>query len=101
MRFLLKITPSLESFSAYIKDGSVEQRMQTIIGDAKPEAAYFGEFNGKRTAILIVNIDDVSQIPVLAEPWFLQFNAEIEFHAVMLAEDLARANIAELGKKWK
>jgi len=101
MRFLLKITPNVEVFNAYVKDGSAGQRMQSIINEAKPEAAYFAELNGYRTAMLIVNMDDVSQIPVLAEPWFLQFEAEVEFHPVMLGEDLAKSNLEELGKRWK
>ncbi len=100
MRFLLKISFPLEPFNAHIKDGSADQKMQTILGDVKPEAAYFMEMDGKRTAILIVHIDDVSQIPALAEPWFLWFNADMEFHPVMLGEDLGRANLEALGKKW-
>ncbi len=100
MRFLLKITPTIEAFNAYVRDGSADEKMQTILGDTKPEAAYFTAINGKRTALLIVNIDDVSQIPAFAEPWFLQFNAEIEFHPVMLGEDLEKANLKEIGKKW-
>ena len=57
--------------------------------------------NGHRTAIMIVNMDDVSQIPVLAEPWFLHFDAEVEFHPVIMVEDLAKANLEDLGKKWR
>lgn len=101
MRFLLQITPNAEMFNGYVRDGSAAQKMQAILAEAKPQAAYFTEINGKRTAFLIVNMDDVSQIPVLAEPWFLQFNAEVQFHAVMLGEDLEKANLGELGKKWK
>ena len=101
MRFLLKITPTTGAFNALIKNGSAEQKMQAILAETKPEAAYFTEINGNRTAMLIVNIDDVSQIPFFAEPWFLQFDAGVEFHPVMLGEDLGKANLGELGKKWK
>ena len=35
---------------------------------------------------------DASEIPAIAEPWFLAFNASIEIHPVMLPDDLARAS---------
>jgi hypothetical protein len=37
---------------------------------------------------------DASQIPAIAEPWFLAFNASIEIHPVMVPEDLSRAGSA-------
>lgn len=38
--------------------------------------------------------------PALAEPWFLTFQAEVEFRIAMSAEDLKNAGLDELGKKW-
>ena len=46
---------------------------------------------GERTATLIVNMDYPSQLPALAEPWFLAFNAGVEMHPVMVPEDLSKA----------
>ena len=37
---------------------------------------------------------DASQIPAIAEPWFLAFNASIECQPVMVPEDLAKAGSA-------
>ncbi len=39
-------------------------------------------------------------IPSLVEPWFLTFNANVEFRPVMNSEDLKEAGLEELGKKW-
>jgi hypothetical protein len=39
-------------------------------------------------------------VPRIAEPFFLRFNAEVEFRVCMLPEDLAKANLEALGKKW-
>ena len=39
-------------------------------------------------------MQDASQIPAIAEPWFLAFNASIEIHPVMVPDDLARAGSA-------
>ena len=39
-------------------------------------------------------MQDASQIPAIAEPWFLAFNASTEFHPVMVPDDLAKAESA-------
>ena len=91
MRFLLKISIPVEVGNARIKDGSLPQTIQSILEEQKPEAAYFAEDNGQRTAFIVVNLDDPSEIPAVAEPWFLAFNAGVEFHPAMTPEDLAQA----------
>ena len=87
-------------FNAAVKDGSVGAKLQRILGELKPEAAYFTEFDGHRSAILIVNLEDASKIPTLAEPWFLLFEADVQLHPVMTPEDLARGGLDSLAKKW-
>ena len=49
---------------------------------------------------MIVDLADPSQIPSIAEPLFLAFTANVEFHPVMSPDDLARAGLDELRKKW-
>ena len=74
--------------------------MKRILDELKPEAAYFAEFHGHRSGFLFINLEHSSQIPSIAEPWFLTFNANVEFHPVMLPEDLAKSGLDALGKKW-
>jgi hypothetical protein len=100
MLFLMKISAPRESFNAAIGNGSIEKRMGEILAASKPEAAYFTEMSGERTAILIVNIDHPSEMARFAEPWFITFHADVKFHPVMLPDDLAKAGLQELGKKW-
>ncbi len=66
----------------------------------KPEAVYFTENNGRRGAVMVVNLPDASKAPAYAEPCFLTFNADVEFHVAMTPEDLGRAGLEALGKKW-
>ena len=100
MRILLRVTLPIEPFNTYVKDGSISAKMKRILDELKPEAAYFTELGGRRTVVLIVHMESTSHIPVIAEPWFLTFNADCEFRVVMTPEDLAKAGLDELGKKW-
>ncbi|MBI4497186.1 MAG: hypothetical protein HY689_04720 [Chloroflexi bacterium] len=94
MRMMLKATMPVEVGNAKIKDGSLATTIQAILAELTPEAAYFIEDQGKRTAILFLDVQDSSQIPALAEPWFLAFNASVEFHVAMNADDLMKAGPA-------
>lgn len=100
MRMLLKACFCPETFNAAVKDGSAGQTLKRIIDEAKPEAVYFTEIDGMRTALLIVDVAAASQIPAYAEPWFLALNATVEFHPVMTMDDLAKSDLEALGKKW-
>ena len=100
MRMLLKVQLPHDTFHAAVKDGTADQKMKAILDETKPEAVYFTEMQGHRTAIMIVEIENPSRVPALAEPWFLTFNADVEFHIVMRPEDLQKAGLDTLGKKW-
>ena len=100
MRMLVHVKFPHEKFNAAVKDGSAGKKIKRILEETKPEAVYFTEYNGQRGAIMIINLDDSSKIPSFAEPWFLTFNANVEFHAVMTPEELGRGGLDELGKKW-
>ena len=91
MRFLVKAHMDVEAAKALARQGQLGSTIQSILEDLKPEAAYFVADEGQRTAYLIVDMQDPSQIPALAEPWFLAFNATIEALPAMVAEDLAEA----------
>jgi len=65
--------------------------IQTILEQQKPEAAYFIAESGRRTGILILNMNDASELAQIAEPWFLAMNASIEATPAMIPGDLQRA----------
>ncbi len=89
-----------QQFNTAVKDGSVGSKLNRILEVSKPEAVYFTEQNGHRGAVLIVDVPDASKIPALAEPWFLTFEADVEFRIAMTPDELKNAGLDELGKKW-
>ncbi len=100
MRMLLHVRIPHEEFNAAVRDGSVGSKMKQILEETKVEAVYFTEYDGRRGAIMIININDPSEVPKFAEPWFLTFNADVQFHIAMTPEELGRAGLEKLGKKW-
>lgn len=100
MRMLLDVIFPHEPFNTAVRNGTVGPTIERILKETKPEAVHFTERNGKRGATLVVQVDDPSQVPFYAEPWFLNFQADCRFRIVMSPEDLARAGLEDLGKKW-
>ena len=100
MRMLVKVKFPHAEFNQAVRDGSVGQKLRRILAESQPEAVYFTERHGQRSAILIVEVPEPARVPALAEPWFLAFNADVEFHIVLTPEDLQKAGLEELGKKW-
>ena len=100
MRMLLDITIPHEPFNSLLRQGVVGKKLNDILDVLKPEAAYFSEHDGKRGAVVIVEMADASKIPALAEPWFLTFNADVKFRVAMTPDDLKKGGLDALGKKW-
>ena len=94
MRFLVKAIFDVESGNSLARDGRLGATIQSILEELKPEAAYFLAEDGERAAFLFVEMDDASQIPAMAEPWFLALNASVSFTPGMVAEDLMKAGPA-------
>ena len=100
MRMLLNVRMPHEPFNTLVRQGKVGAVLGRMLDDIKPEAVYFTEQDGKRGAVLIVDVKEPSRVPSIAEPFFLQFNADCHFRIVMSAEDLKKAGLEELGNKW-
>ncbi len=94
MRFLAKVNIPVEAGNRAAKAGKLGATIQSIVAELKPEAAYFTDERGQRTGFPFLEMKDTSQIPAIAEPWFLAFDASIEFHPVMTPDDLGRAGSA-------
>ena len=90
MRTLMKVKMDTEAGSRAIADGSLPQLMQETLGALRPEAAYFGPENGVRTAFIVFDMQDPSQLPAITEPLFSKVKATVEMFPVMNQEDLQK-----------
>jgi hypothetical protein len=100
MRMLVDIELPIEPFNTMVREGTVGTKLQEILAEIQPEAIYFTNRDGTRGATMIVDVPQASDIPKIAEPFFLVFNAEVEFDVVMLPEELAAAGLDALGSRW-
>jgi hypothetical protein len=100
MRMLIQVRIPPKEFNAYVKDGSISQKVKRILDDTKPEAVYFTEYCGQRGLIMLADVPEPAAVPKIAEPWFLMFNADVEFHIVMSPDELEKAGLEKLAKKW-
>jgi hypothetical protein len=103
MKFIMKVKmASGKEGNDLLKDPQFSKKMQDALREVKAEAAYFTTIDGARGGFVVVNVDDASQIPAVAEPFFLWLKAEIDWYPVMTPEDLGKAEpaIEAAKKKW-
>ncbi|HYW47601.1 MAG TPA: hypothetical protein VE959_32330 [Bryobacteraceae bacterium] len=102
MRMMMKVNMSTEKANELARAGTLGSTIQSILADLKPEAAYFAEDDGERTGYLFFDMTDSSQLPSIAEPWFLAMNARLTCKPVMNLDDLgkAAAGIQAAAKKY-
>jgi hypothetical protein len=102
VRFIMKIRMPIEQGNRSLSDPEFGEKMQSYLKDVKAEAAYFTTVEGQRGGYIILNMDNPSQLPAIAEPLFLWLNADLEAWPAMTPEDLGKANssIRTAVKKW-
>jgi hypothetical protein len=101
MLILMKAEWSVKAGNGIITSGEINETIKSIIDELKPEAAYFFTLHGKRTAMLILDLKDASQIVMAAALWFIKFNADIDFTPVITPEDLGKAAPEIENAVWK
>ena len=99
MRTMVRWTVPVEQGNAAVKNGSIARTIETLVETLKPEAAYFLPDDGSRTALFFFNMQDASQIPVIAEPLFMGLNASLTLSPVMNGDDLQKG-LAEAAKHF-
>jgi len=101
MRMMLTVSIPVDTGNAASKAGTLGSTIEAILADLKPESAYFlADDHGNRAGSIVFDMTDSSQIPSIAEPWFLAFKAKISLRPVMNPKDLAKAG-PSIGKAVK
>jgi len=92
MLFIIKATIPNDAGNDMVRSGAgMKELINTIMGDVKPEAAYFAIADGQRTLFMIANIDKPEEMVRLAEPLWLGVEADVDVYPAMSAEDFEKA----------
>ena len=102
MRCILKVNMPAEAGNEAIRSGKLQKTIESVVKEFKPEAAYFFPDHGQRAALFVCDLKSPSEIPAIAEPFFLAFNASVEIVPAMNLEDLMKAgpHIQDAIKKY-
>ncbi len=95
MRTMVKFTIPTQEANPLVKDGSIGQTMETLMGNLQPEAAYFGPIEGKRGGFIVINMEEGSDVVTKLEHLWLELGATIELFPVATADEL-RAGLQSL-----
>lgn len=89
---LLRAVLPNEPANTMIRKGTFQPTVEKVLADLKPEASYFvASDSGERCAVLILDMKESSELPKVAEPFFLAFAARVTVRPVMTPQDLAAA----------
>jgi hypothetical protein len=90
MRVLLKAHFDTEKGNELVSSGKMGELIQGIVEKVHPEAAYFLPDEGDRTAFLVFDMEDPSQMPVITEPLFREADAKVSYSPVMNLDDVQK-----------
>jgi hypothetical protein len=97
MRVMLTVEMDTEKANKSIAGGTLSQTMRSVFERVKPEAAFFGAKDGMRTGFIVFDLDEPSDIPTVAEPFFQELGAKVTFIPVMTFEEV-KTGLEKYGK---
>jgi hypothetical protein len=90
MRTLMRVSIPVEAGNNAIRQGGLERVVNDTMNRLRPEAAYFTTEKGNRTCYMVFDLKDVSDMPMISEPFFMELNASVDWSPVMNKDDLKR-----------
>ena len=79
MRTLLRISIPTDAGNETIADGTLPKILMATMEKLETEAAYFFTESGERTAMVVFDMKDASEIVMIGEPLFSGLGAALEF----------------------
>ncbi len=90
MRMMLKARMETSAANEAVRDGSLPKALGEVMEMLQPEAAYFGPEGGCRTAFIVFDMADPSELPKVTERFFQTVNAKVDVFPVMDRADLEK-----------
>jgi hypothetical protein len=99
MRIFMSVQIPTQSGNESIKSGALPQVMGKFIETFRPEAAYFITSDGDRCAHFYFEMKDVTQMPSVAEPFFIELGAKVTYCPAMNPDDLKKGIAAFMASR--
>lgn len=91
MKFLIEVRIPTDVGNEDIRDGVLLQELGEYLEMIKPDAVYYTLRAGGRCILLIVDIETADRISSIAEPFWLNWEAEVRFIPLITAEEFEKA----------
>lgn len=94
MRILIRAEVSAEDGNHGFQSGRWQKVTSDFMKEFEPECMYFVIENGYRNIYVVANVDKVTDIPALSEPWFQGLNARVEVMPCLTYDEMDDAGPA-------
>jgi hypothetical protein len=88
---IMKMSMPTDLANELVREGTLGPTIEKLLGAVKPEAVYFTAIDGERTGLIVLDVAEPSDMVRVAEPFFLAFDAAVEFYPAMTPADLQKA----------
>jgi hypothetical protein len=93
MKFIVEASFPLEPFNTYVRQGVAGEKIGEVLGAIGPEVVYLTDHGPGRGVTMIVDLEDLSQLPHVTEPLMLTFDADVHYRIAIAPEELQAAGL--------